>query len=125
MKLNRKIIIGIVASLTILIILVIFYFYLNNNKLSSTKRVDNLIITDTSIDYNGTIYILTANVKNNSKEVREDIKFKIIFYDKSNTEMTSTTGYLGDIKGKGMVELSAAISVDLKDVSNVKYEIIK
>jgi len=125
-KRNKKtIIMAVSAVILVLFIIFLFNLLVDKDKLSSKKRVGDFIITESKLEYNGTIYVLTAKVKNNSREDKDSVKLKITLYDKSGNDITYTTGYLGDVKSKKTVELSAAFGIEKTDISNVKYEIAK
>lgn len=125
MKLNKKTIVITISLLLILIIGILIICLLSKDKVTTSKKVDGLLITDSKIEYNGEISVLSSNVKNITKEKKEDIKLKITFFNKSKKEITSVTGYLGDIESKQTTELNAAISLELKNVYDIKYEMIK
>lgn len=128
MEINKKkIIIGICAVLIILAVLLVFFVILPSGKWNGTKRVDGLVITDAKINFDSSISVsfLSASVRNSSKENKEDVKFKITFLNKAKKVITSTTGFVGDIEAKQTRELNVAVSGELKDIANIKYEIVK
>jgi hypothetical protein len=119
---KQTIIIVILAILLGIFVFFLFNLLVGKDKLSSKKRVGDLIITESKLEHNGTIYILTGKVKNNSSKDLESVKLKITLYDKLGNEVTHTIGYLGDVKSKKTVELSAAFGIKKTDIQNVKYE---
>lgn len=128
MKLNKKtIFIGIGILLLLLILIVSFFFLSSKNKWNGTKRVQGLVITNPSITFDSSISVsfLSAQVKNSTKEDKKDIKLKITFLNKSKKVITSVNGLLGDIDANQTLELNAAVSGELKEVSNIKYEVLK
>jgi hypothetical protein len=128
MKISKnKIIIGVSAVLIFLVVTLLFYLIISSGRWDATKKVDGLVITDADITFNDStsVSFLSANVKNSSKEDKEDVKLKITFLNKSKKEITSVTGFLGDIESKKTRELNVAVSKKLKDVYNIKYEILK
>lgn len=128
MKVNKKMItIGIIAISILLICTLILFFLSPKNKLNNTKKVEGLVITDADITFDGSISVsfLSVNVKNSSKKDKEDVKLKITFLDKSRKEITSVTGFLGNINVAETRELNAAVSKELKNVFDIKYEIVK
>jgi uncharacterized membrane protein YvbJ len=124
---KKRIIVGIGLVSILLIGILVFFLMSQKNKLDSTKKVEGLVITDANITFDSSISIsfLSVNVKNSSKANKEDIKLKITFLDKAKKEITSVTGFLGDIEAKETRELTAAVSSELKDVFDIKYEILK
>lgn len=128
MKIDKyKILIGICILLILLVGIVVFFLISPDNKWTGTKRVEGLVITDANITFDNSISVsfLSADVRNSSKENKKDVKLKITFLDKSKKEITSATGFLGDIEANQTRELNAAVSTELNDVFDIKYEILK
>ncbi|MNE43066.1 hypothetical protein D3C80_1372230 [compost metagenome] len=125
MKVNKKVvIIGLVVVFVVVFGLVLL---LSGDKLDSDKKVQGLVISHSNVTFDESLSVsfLSANVKNSSKEMKEDIKLKIVFLDKSNKEITSVTGFLGDVESNETRELNAAVSMKLDNVHNIKYEVVE
>lgn len=123
MKISKKI---ILVGAFLLTLTAIFFVISIDDKFDNTKRVDGLVITNPSITFDKSISVtfLTVNVKNKSKEKKEDVKLRITFINKSKEEIAVTTGFLGDIDSKQTIELNAAVSKELKNLYDIKYEIL-
>lgn len=121
---NKKIVILIIILFLGALSLLIFNYIIPN---FNNKRVDGLVIMNDEITFNdsNSVYFFSADVKNVSKKDKDDVKMKITFYNKSKKEITNVTGFLGDIESKKTVEMNVAVSKDLKDVDNIKYEIVE
>ena len=91
-----------------------------SDKLSETKTLDGLEISNIKLVENGNLSKLTANVKNPTNETLGDYDVNITLIDKEGNEIVTIAGYIDKVEAGETVELNASVAVDVANAYDFK-----
>lgn len=91
-----------------------------SNKLSETKTLDGLEISNIKLVENGNLSKLTADVKNPTSGTLGDYEVKITLIDKERKELVTIAGYIDKVEAGDTVELNTSVTVDVANAYDFK-----
>lgn len=98
----------------------------NKNSINDSKKIDNLIFDNTSLNYKDGMSTFETNVTNIGNDTEYLTEVKIHIKNKKNKEIMVLTGFVGDnIKSGESKIITSAYGQRLNDAYSVEYEIIK
>lgn len=92
----------------------------NSDKVTATKMVDGLEISNITLTERGGITTLLADVKNTTNATSGDYTINIRLTDKDGNEILNTTGYLAEVAAGATVPLNASITADVVNAYNLE-----
>ena len=97
-----------------------------NSEVLKDKEQDGLTFTKTSLSSVNKLWTLETIVSNNTETDYKLNEFKVIFKDKDGNIVTTLIGYVGGVIPKGSKrEIKTGTYIDLTDVTNVEYEVVR
>lgn len=98
----------------------------NKNSITDSKKIDNLIFDNTSLNYKDGMSTFETNVTNIGNDTEYLTEVKIHIKNKKNKEIMVLTGFVGDnIKSGESKIITSTYGQKLNDAYSVEYEIIK
>ena len=91
-----------------------------SDKLSETKTLEGLEISNIKLVENENLSKLTADVKNPTSETLGDYEVKITLIDKDGKELVTIAGYIDKVQAGETVELNASVAVDVANAYDLK-----
>lgn len=135
MKRNFKIFIPIIIVILLIVIIAMLIMNVksnsndiekNKNSITDSKKVDNLIFDNTSLNYKDGMSTFETNVTNIGNDTEYLTEVKIHIKDKKNKKIIVLTGFVGDnIKSGESKIITSTYGQKLNDAYSVEYEIIK
>ncbi len=90
-----------------------------SKKTKEIKKVDGLEFSDIEITEKDNITVILANVKNTTKETKKDYIVDIKVLDKNNNEITSLSGYIGEVKPNETTAFKTSATFDFADAYDI------
>ena len=98
----------------------------NKNSINDSKKIDNLIFDNTSLNYKDGMSTFETNVTNIGNDTEYLTEVKIHIKNKKNKEIMVLTGFVGDnIKSGESKIITSTYGQRLNDAYSIEYEIIK
>lgn len=98
----------------------------NENSINDSKKIDNLIFDNTSLNYKDGMSTFETNVTNIGNDTEYLTEVKIHIKNKKNKEIMVLTGFVGDnIKSGESKIITSTYGQRLNDAYSIEYEIIK
>ena len=98
----------------------------NKNSINDSKKIDNLIFDNTSLNYKDGMSTFETNVTNIGNDTEYLTEVKIHIKNKKNKEIIVLTGFVGDNIKSGESKIITSTYVQrLNDAYSIEYEIIK
>lgn len=98
----------------------------NKNSINDSKKIDNLIFDNTSLNYKDGMSTFETNVTNIGNDTEYLTEVKIHIENKKNKEIMVLTGFVGDnIKSGESKIITSTYGQRLNDAYSIEYEIIK
>ena len=98
----------------------------NKNSINDSKKIDNLIFDNTSLNYKDGMSTFETNVTNIGNDTEYLSEVKIHIKNKKNKEIMVLTGFVGDnIKSGESKIITSTYGKRLNDAYSIEYEIIK
>lgn len=92
----------------------------NSDKVTATKMLEGLEISNISLTERGGITTLLADVKNTTENESGDYTINIRLTDKEGKEILNTTGYLEKVAAGGTAQINANITADVANAYNLE-----
>jgi len=92
----------------------------NSEKVTSTKMLEGLEISNISLTERGGITTLLADVKNSTDKESGDFTITIRLTDKDGNEILNTTGYLEKVAAGGTAQINANITADVANAYSLE-----
>ena len=90
-----------------------------SKKIKETKKVDGLEFSEIEITEKDNVTVILANVKNPTKETKKDYILDIKALDKNGNEITSLSGYIGEIKPNETISFTTSATFDFANVYDI------
>lgn len=90
-----------------------------SKKMKEIKKVEGLEFSDIEITEKDNITVILANVKNTTKETKKDYIVNIKVVNKNNNEITSLSGYIGEVKPNETVAFKTSATFDFADAYDI------
>ena len=96
----------------------------NSEMVKSEQNFDGINVKGIDLTYSNSNTTLITNVTNTTIEAK-NISLKIFFYDESGNLLGESFGYVGKIAPNETRQINSAITTDVSNTKNIKYEIVK
>ncbi len=90
-----------------------------SKRMKETKRVEGLEFSDIEITEKDNVTVILANVKNTTNETKKDYIVEIKVLDKNNNEITSLSGYIGEVKPNETIAFKTSATFDFADAYDI------
>lgn len=90
-----------------------------SEKIKETKKIDGLEFTDIEITEKDNVTVILANVKNITKDIKKDYIVDIKVVDKNGNEITSLSGYIGEIKPNETIAFKTSATFDFANAYDI------
>ncbi len=92
----------------------------NSDKVTATKMLEGLEVSNISLTERGGITTLLADVKNPTDRESGDFTINIRLTDKDGQEILNTTGYLEKVAAGGTAQINANITADVANAYSLE-----
>lgn len=90
-----------------------------SEKIKETKKIDGLEFADIEITEKDNVTVILANVKNIAKDIKKDYIVDIKVVDKNGNEITSLSGYIGEIKPNETISFKTSATFDFANAYDI------
>lgn len=90
-----------------------------SKKIKETKRVDGLEFSNIEITEKDNVTIILANVKSITKDIKKDVYVDIKVLDENHNEITSLSGYIGEIKPNETISFETSATFDFANAYDI------
>ena len=94
-----------------------------SEKIKEEKKISNLVISDIKIEEVDNVSKFTANVKNNGNYEIKDLILSIKLVNSKNEEITTISGYVGNINPGEVLKLDTQATFDFSNAYDVQITI--
>ena len=93
-----------------------------SSKISETKKLDNLDVTDTSITEQNGLATIRANITNNTESTVKEFPATIKVTNKNGEIIAEIGAYVGTIKTGETRQINASINMDISEIYDFTIE---
>lgn len=90
-----------------------------SERMKEIKKVEGLEFSDIEITEKDNVTVILANVKNTTNETKKDYIVDIKVFDKNNSEITSLSGYIGEVKPNETIAFKTSATFDFADAYDI------
>ncbi len=90
-----------------------------SERMKEIKKVEGLEFSDIEITEKDNVTVILANVKNTTNETKKDYIVDIKVLDKNNSEITSLSGYIGEVKPNETIAFKTSATFDFADAYDI------
>ncbi len=90
-----------------------------SKKIKETKKIDGLEFSDMEITEKDNVTVILANVRNTTKDIKKDYIVDIKVLDKKGNEITSLSGYIGEIKSNETISFKTSATFDFANAYDI------
>lgn len=90
-----------------------------SKKIKETKKMDGLEFSDIKITEKDNVTVILANVKNITKDIKRDLYVNIKVLDENSNEITSLSGYIGEIEPNETEIFKVSVTFDFANAYDI------
>ena len=93
-----------------------------SSKLSETKTIEGLTISDFQLTEKGSQTVLLGKIRNNGSQARGGFPATVIILDKAGSEIVRLVAYIPEVAPNGEEELNVSSTLDYANAYDIRIE---